>query len=193
MNSVTLQLKESKITEGNRTRMGAKQQGADQTENRWLTIPRTLCFVMNEDDVLLMKRASTRRVFPNSYNGLGGHIERDETPIEGAIREIKEESGIDVDDIFLCGTHMIDTGQTTGILLFTYKAFTQQRNFVEDKREGTLHWVHQADALRLDLVEDLPLILPRVFEAEADNNPYNVHVSYDENDQILMKFTDDRK
>ncbi len=173
--------------------MGAKQQGADQIENRWLVIPRTLCFVMNGEDVLLMKRSPQRRVFPNAYNGLGGHVERDETPIAGAIREIKEEAGIDVEAIFLCGIHLIDTEQQTGILLFTYKATTTQRHVVADEREGTLHWVKQTDALGLALVEDLPLILPRVFKAQAGDTPYNVHVSYDENDQILMKFTDDQQ
>jgi 8-oxo-dGTP diphosphatase len=172
--------------------MGAEQQGADQTANRWIVIPRTLCFVMNGDDVLLMKRSPHRRVFPNRYNGLGGHIERDETPIEGAIREIKEEAGVDVEDIFLCGVHMIDTAQETGILLFTYRATTNQRDVIADEREGTLEWVNQRDALSLDLVEDLPSVLPRVFEAKRGDNPYNVHISYDENDQIQMKFTDDR-
>ena len=58
--------------------MGAKQQGADATQDRWLVIPRTLSFVMNGDDMLLMKRAPHKRVFPNQYNGLGGHIERNE-------------------------------------------------------------------------------------------------------------------
>ncbi|MEL6271862.1 MAG: hypothetical protein AAFR22_18795, partial [Chloroflexota bacterium] len=51
--------------------MGAKEQGADATQGRWLVIPRTLCFVLNGDDVLLMKRAAHRRVFPNRYNGAG--------------------------------------------------------------------------------------------------------------------------
>lgn len=171
--------------------MGAKQQGADQIDNRWIVIPRTLCFVMNDEDVLLMKRGPHRRVFPNAYNGLGGHIERYETPIEGAIREIKEESGLDVDDIFLCGTHMIDTGQESGILLFTYKATTHQRDFVSDEREGVLEWVKQADVLGLDLVEDLPFVLPRIFQAKQGDAPYNVHVSYDLSDQIQMKFSDD--
>ncbi|PJF37889.1 MAG: hypothetical protein CUN55_19790, partial [Phototrophicales bacterium] len=60
--------------------MGANEQGANVTSGRWLTIPRTLCFIFNGDDVLLMKRSPHRRVFPNCYNGVGGHIERDEDP-----------------------------------------------------------------------------------------------------------------
>ena len=55
--------------------MSASEQGADATAGRWLTIPRTLCFVMNGSDVLLMKRSPHKKIFPNRYNGVGGHIE----------------------------------------------------------------------------------------------------------------------
>jgi 8-oxo-dGTP diphosphatase len=171
--------------------MGAKEQGAGATENRWTVIPRTLCFVTYGDDVLMMKRAEHRRVFPNRYNGLGGHIERDETPLQGAIREIKEESGLDVTDIFLCGVHTIDTGENGGILLFTFKATAVSRDFVDIGDEGTLHWINEQDVLSLDLVEDLPHVLPRVLHmSTADNTPYYLHVSYDENDTIILKFND---
>lgn len=166
--------------------MGAKEQGADATQNRWITIPRTLCFIFNEDDILLMKRAPRRRVFPNRYNGVGGHIERDEDPYTSAIREMKEETGLDVHSVTLRGIHNIDAGAESGILMFTFTAISDSRDFVDDGREGTLHWIPKQEALSLDLVEDLPYILPRVLENSA---PYFVHVSYDENDQIRMRFT----
>ena len=73
--------------------MGSEEQGADVIKGRWLTIPRTLCFVFNGDDLLLMRRAAHKRVFPNRYNGVGGHIERDEDPYTSAKREILEETG----------------------------------------------------------------------------------------------------
>ena len=60
--------------------MGAQAQGADATTGRWVVIPRTLVLVFEGDDVLLMKRGAHRRIFPNKYNGLGGHVERDEHP-----------------------------------------------------------------------------------------------------------------
>jgi len=63
--------------------MGAKDQGADATAGRWLVIPRTLCFVTHGDDVLLLKRAGHKRVYPGLYNGVGGHLERDEDPLTG--------------------------------------------------------------------------------------------------------------
>ena len=99
--------------------MGAKEQGAGFSDGRWLALPRTLSFVLNGDDVLLMKRAAHKRVFPNRYNGLGGHIERDEDPFSAALREIEEESGLQVHSLRLRSIHNIDAGGETGVILLS--------------------------------------------------------------------------
>lgn len=168
--------------------MGAKQQGADATNNRWLTIPRTLSFVMNGDDILMMKRAPHRRVFPNQYNGLGGHIERNEDPLTGAIREIKEESGLHVHSVRLRTIHNIDAGEDTGIILFVYTAVSNRREVVQDTSEGTLEWIPKSKILDIDLVEDLPYLIPRVMDMDDYHAPVHVHVSYNAEDKILLRF-----
>ncbi len=168
--------------------MGAKQQGADATNNRWLTIPRTLSFVLNGDDILMMKRAPHKRVFPNQYNGLGGHIERDEDPLTGAIREIKEESGLDVHDVRLRTIHNIDAGEETGIILFVYTAISDSHEFTTDTSEGTLEWIPKRKILEVDLVEDLPYLIPRVLEMKDNDAPVYAHVSYNADDEIILKF-----
>ncbi|NJL54633.1 NUDIX domain-containing protein [bacterium] len=137
--------------------LGAQQQGANATTGRWLVIPRTLCFILNGDDVLLMKRSPHRRVFPNQYNGVGGHIERDEDPFSGAIREIREETGLSVHDVRLRAVYNIDARQATGILLFVFTAHSDSRTTIADEREGTLHWVPRGEVMKLDLVEDIPI------------------------------------
>jgi 8-oxo-dGTP diphosphatase len=169
--------------------MGANEQGANATTNRWLTIPRTLSFVLNGDDVLLMKRAPHKRVFPNCYNGVGGHIERDEDPLTSAKREIKEETGLNVRDLDLCAVYNIDAGEATGIILFVFTAVSESRD-VTANDEGTLHWVGRGAIMQLDLVEDLPIILPRIFTRRAGDLPHFVHVSYDAADQIQMRFAE---
>lgn len=168
--------------------MGANEQGADATQNRWLTIPRTLCFVLNGSDVLLMKRAPHKRVFPNQYNGVGGHIERDEDPFTSAKREILEETGLTVDDLQLRAVYNIDAGADTGIVLFVFTAESTSREVIANE-EGMLHWIPQSDVTQYDLVEDLPIILPRVLNMNS-LSPYFIHVSYDEHDQIIMRFAD---
>lgn len=167
--------------------MGAGEQGAEATQGRWLTIPRTLCFVTNGDDVLLMKRAVHKRVFPNRYNGIGGHIERDEDPLTGALREITEETGLTARDVRLRAVHNIDAGENTGIVLFVFTAVSDVREVVANS-EGTLHWIPRSEILNLDLVEDLPFILPRILAMGTDDAPLFVHTGYDANDHIVMRF-----
>ena len=169
--------------------MGANEQGADATTGRWLTIPRTLCFVRNGDDILLMKRAAHKRVFPNQYNGVGGHIERDEDPLTGARREILEETGLVVEQLELRAVYNIDAGAATGIILFVFLAVSTSREVVANS-EGTLHWIAQDEVIKLDLVEDLPLILPRILAMQPGEAPLFVHVSYDSNDLIQMRFAE---
>lgn len=171
--------------------MGAKEQGADPQSvvNRWQVVPRTLCFVTHDDDILLMKRAETKRIYPSYYNGLGGHIERHEDPLTGAIREIKEETGLEVKNVRYCGSTHINAGQEVGILLFIFSAEAISRDF-HDCDEGTLEWIPlkkvlaNADNGDLQLVEDLPILLPRIYEDNDDSIPFFAHASYDKADKL---------
>jgi 8-oxo-dGTP diphosphatase len=169
--------------------MGAFEQGADATTGRWLTIPRTLCFILNGDDVLLMKRAAHKRVFPNRYNGVGGHIERDEDPLTSARREILEETGLEVHNVRLRAVYNIDAGEVTGILLLVFTAHCDNRQ-TQNNDEGTLHWIPRREVTSLDLVEDLPQLLPRILSMSDDIPPLFVHVSYDDHDVIQMRFAE---
>jgi 8-oxo-dGTP diphosphatase len=173
--------------------MTAKEQGADATTGRWLTIPRTLCFVFNRNDVLLMKRAAHKRVFPNRYNGLGGHVERDEDIYSAAKREVREESGLEPEHLQLCGIHTIDVGAASGIVLFVFRASTSQRELYYVPDEGTLHWLPVDRLSEYDLVEDLPLILPRIMMMREDASPYFAHVTYNQQDQIQIEYAESRK
>lgn len=167
--------------------MGVAEQGAGATEGRWLTVVRTLCFVTNGQDVLLMKRAPHKRIFPNRYNGVGGHVERDEDPLTSARREIEEETGLRVRSLRLRAVYNIDTNEASGITLFMFTAESATRA-VRANEEGTLHWIPRQSILQFDLVEDLPFILPRILDMKADDPPLFVHVGYDRDDCIQMRF-----
>lgn len=167
--------------------MGASQQGASHIQGRWTVVPRTLCFVFHGDDVLLMKRGPQRKVFPNQYNGVGGHIERNEDPYTSARREIFEETGLEVTDLSLCAVYNIDTGEDSGIMLLVFRGAADKRE-VRQSDEGTLHWIAPDAVMSLDLVEDIPHILPRVMAHQPGDAPVFVHVSYDDKDAIQMRF-----
>ena len=57
------------------------------------------CMVIqdDEDSVLLTKRSQRMSVFPGAWVLPGGHIEVGESLEECAVREIKEETGIEIE------------------------------------------------------------------------------------------------
>jgi 8-oxo-dGTP diphosphatase len=170
--------------------MAAKEQGANQTTGRWMMVARTLCFIVNGDDVLLMKRAASKKIFPNRYNGVGGHIERDEDPLTSARREILEETGLKIRQLHLRAVYNIDANEDTGIVLFVFVGQSDSRK-VRDTEEGSLHWIPQSAVLQFDLVDDLPIILPRVLAMKPEDAPLFVHVGYDADDCLQMRFASD--
>lgn len=56
-----------------------------------------LGFAFNDYQVLLIEKQKPAWQ-KGLYNGLGGHIEKDETPIAAMVREFKEECGIDTNE-----------------------------------------------------------------------------------------------
>ena len=52
--------------------------------------------VNNKGEVLITKRASTNDVLPEYWDIPGGTLEDGEDPTVGAIREVKEETGLDI-------------------------------------------------------------------------------------------------
>lgn len=62
----------------------------------------TLCYIINEDNqiLLIMKK---RGFGQGMYNGPGGKVEAGETPLESAIREVKEETGLEVKNLIDMG------------------------------------------------------------------------------------------
>ena len=78
----------------------------------------TLCFVVKGDEILMINR--NKPPFMGLWNAVGGHIEDGETPMQSAIREIKEESGIDVKEVELQSIFTWNYDDETGYV-FTAK------------------------------------------------------------------------
>ena len=164
---------------------------ADQGINpdRYQLIPRTLIFLTRGESVLLIKGASQKRIWPDRYNGLGGHVERGEDILNAAKREVLEETGLIPDELWLAGTVTVDTGQEIGIGLYVMKG-TSNRGEVHPSEEGALEWVLFEEIGEKDLVEDLPVLIPRVIEAKISDPPFSARYFYDQNDQLIVEFAD---
>jgi len=152
-------------------------------------VPRTLCFISYSGDVLLLRGSPTKRIWPDKYNGVGGHVEATEDVYTAAVREMGEETGLDVADVRLRGIVNIDIGEETGIILFVFTAQARGRD-VRPSPEGTLEWVQRDRLATLDLVEDLPELLSRVLAMQPDDPPFFARYHYDERDQLVITFAD---
>ena len=167
--------------------MGATGQGIDESAGRWVTIPRMVAFVRNGDDVLMLRRSDNSRIYPGQYNGVGGHLERKEDPLSGMRREILEETGLQVTQLFLRALYNIDSGGHQGVLLFVFTCQSARRELCPATPEGTLRWVPRHELASLPLVEDLPQMLPRLLDMAPDAPPLFVHVGYDPDGRLRLR------
>jgi 8-oxo-dGTP diphosphatase len=170
--------------------MPKHDQGIDVSlkRQRYTVIPRTLVFIIRADRVLLLRGAPTKRIWANKYNGIGGHIERDEDVYAAARREVREETGLAVDDLRLAGLINIDGEQPTGILLFVFTATSRSGDPIPSE-EGSLEWISRDQLAQLDLVEDLPTILPRALDLPPAAPPFFAHYHYDDREQLVIQFS----
>jgi len=161
----------------------------DHTTHRYTLIPRTLIFLTHQDQILLIKGAPHKRLWANQYNGIGGHVERGEDLLTAAKRELLEETGLSGVDLWLCGTITIDTKDNPGIGIFVYRG-EYQAGELKESQEGALAWISFDQVFSLPLVEDLYQLIPRVLKTSKDSQQFSALYSYDERDQLKIRFSD---
>lgn len=70
----------------------------ESEEKKELTLNAVTVMFDDEMRILLLKRSSYEDQWqPNKWNFIGGGIEDGESPVEGALREVREETGIEID------------------------------------------------------------------------------------------------
>ena len=172
--------------------MPKQDQGIDVSlkRQRFTVIPRTLVFITRGDHVLLLRGSPQKRIWANKYNGIGGHIERDEDVYAAALREVREETALDVEQLRLAGLINIDGDQPTGIMLFVFTAESRSGDPITTE-EGTPEWIARDQLAQIDLVEDLPTILPRALAVLPNASPFFAHYHYDEQERLIIRFYGD--
>ncbi len=169
--------------------MPASDQGADNS--RYTLIPRTLIFITHGSQVLLLKGAAQKRLWANRYNGVGGHVERGEDILSAARRELLEETGLQIEDLWLCGLMVVDTGDSPGVGIFILRGeLNDPQSELRSSTEGRLEWVPFDQLEQRPLLDDLKILLPRVLSQRRDLPPFSARSFYDESGRQILRFAE---
>lgn len=141
----------------------------------------TVCFIKRESQILMLNRNSSPLM--GVWNGVGGKIEENETPSQCAIREIAEETGIEIAAVDVKG---IITWTVNGImagLIYIIVAHLPENFEYEtpkEMEEGILDWKEIEwilDPENQGVVSNVPLFLPTVLN---DPKKYEYKCSYED-------------
>lgn len=113
----------------------------------------TLCYIIKDDSCLMLHR--TKKENDQSHDkwlGIGGKFEDKESPEDCALREIKEETGLNVTNYRYRGivTFVSDEWETEYMHLFTVTDFYGE---IIECDEGDLEWIKIDDLLSLPMWE----------------------------------------
>jgi 8-oxo-dGTP pyrophosphatase MutT (NUDIX family) len=142
----------------------------------------TLVYCLRDGEVLLLERR--KEPFPGFWVAPGGKIEPGESPVDGAVRELREETGLRARRPVLRGviteTSPRDDWQW---LIFAYVVREFDGEVASDQREGRLRWWPVADWPRIPMPDaDRRFFEPVVL---GDGEPHEPIFHYDADLRLL--------
>lgn len=126
----------------------------------------TLCYIEKDNCYLMLHRVKKKQdINKDKWIGIGGHFEAKESPEDCLIREVKEETGLELLAYRFRGiiTFITDTYETEYMCLYTADEF--QGELIECS-EGTLEWVPKSKLGELNLWEGDYIFLKLLEERE---------------------------
>lgn len=120
----------------------------------------TLCYIHHDDHTLMLHRVKrTDDIHAGKWNGLGGKFEPGESPEECVIREVQEESGLEICNPRMCGLLMFPgfKGNDWYVFVFTTEKFSGE---LKENGEGYLKWIPDAKLESLPLWPSDHIFLP---------------------------------
>ncbi|MDD3051505.1 MAG: 8-oxo-dGTP diphosphatase [Candidatus Cloacimonetes bacterium] len=125
----------------------------------------TLCYLKKDGKTLMLHRIKKENDYhKDKWNGLGGKFLHGETPEECAFREIKEESGLEAEELTLKGIitfPIFDGIDDWYVYVFTCNKFSG--NLI-DSDEGKLEWIEDESLFDLPLWEGDKIFLNWLIE-----------------------------
>ena len=152
----------------------------------------TLGYVLSPDsDSVLLIHRNTRPddIHFGKYNGLGGKLDRGEDVVAGLRREIREEAGIEAEELALRGTISWPGFGKGGEdwFGFIFRVDGWSGTPFAGNHEGALEWISLARLPELNMWESDRLWLPMVFE----RTPHQFHgvMPYHQGQMVSWAYT----
>lgn len=127
----------------------------------------TLCY-MEQDEKFLMLHRTKEKEDPNAgkWIGVGGHMEKGESPEERLLREVFEETGLRLTKYQFRGliTFVSDEAEREEMCLFTATEFEGE---LHDCDEGELAWIPKEKVQALPTWEGDAIFLKLLLEEES--------------------------
>ncbi len=101
----------------------------------------TLCYIKRDNQTLMLHRnKKPNDMHKGKWDGLGGKFEAGESPEDCVIREIREESGLEIQNPRLQGLLLFPNFFGNDWYVFVYTAREFSGDLI-DSAEGTLKWI----------------------------------------------------
>lgn len=141
----------------------------------------TVTYLKKDDNYLMLYRNKKENdINKGKWIGVGGHIEKGETPEDSAIREIYEETGYKVKKLEFRGIILfVYNGNREYIYVYTSNEF---EGTLKECDEGDLKYINEKEILSLNLWEGDKYFLKHILE--NDSNIFFYDMEY-ENDNLI--------
>ena len=152
----------------------------------------TLGYVFSPDRsrvLMIHRNARPEDDHRGKYNGLGGKLEHDEDIVAGMRREIREEAGIECDELHLAGTiswpGFGKNGEDWFGFIFRITSFSGTPRL--NNAEGDLEWIPVDRVGELPLWEGDKFFLPLVFDFASP--PFHGVMPYSQGRPVSWKYS----
>ena len=147
----------------------------------------TLCYIEEDGKWLMLHRTKKEHdINKDKWIGIGGHFEKDESPEECLLREVREETGCLLKDWRLRGIVTFISGDGVTEYMFLYTAGGLEGDLAECD-EGDLVWVNKENVSQLNLWEG-DRIFFRLLETRRDF--FSLKLVYDGGGQLVSASVD---
>ena len=146
--------------------LGSKVISKDRTERVELTV---LCLVEDGNKILLQNRVKKDW---QGYTLPGGHVERGESFVDAVIREMKEETGLIINNPILVGVKQFPIKYGRYVVFF-FKA-TEFEGVLQSSAEGKVEWIAYKDISSVNTVDDFEDLLKVINSKELSEFQYIV-------------------